>query len=127
MSDICDRVDKWLWAVRVYKTRPLATDACRSGHVRCGEHVLKPARDVRVGDVYHVRQGPLTRVLRVVGIPDNRMGAPRVPEFMEDLTPPEDIARSREAYAGSPLLRAHGSGRPTKRERRLIDRQFPGL
>lgn len=120
MSSPCDRLDKWLWAVRLFKTRPLAVDACKAGHVRRDDQILKPARDVQVGDVYHVRQGLLTRTVRVVGLPANRVGAPLVPQFMEDLTPPEAIAQARAA-AVSPVMRARGSGRPTKRERRQLD------
>lgn len=121
MSTACDRLDKWLWAVRVFKTRPLATDACRAGHVKRDDHVLKPARTVQLGDVYLVRQGLLTRTLRVVGVPNNRVAASLVPDFMENLTPPEAIAQARAA-ATSPVLRARGEGRPTKRDRRALDR-----
>lgn len=126
MSSPCDRLDKWLWAVRLFKTRPLAVDACKAGHVRRDDHVLKPARDVQVGDIYQVRQNQLTRTVRVIGLPDNRVGAPLVSQFMEDLTPPEEIARARAA-AASPVMRARGSGRPTKRERRLLDHLRDGL
>ena len=118
------RVDKWLWAVRIFKTRPLATAACREGKVSVGELVAKPARTVRAGEIVTVRQGVMQRTLRVVAAPASRVGAVRLPEFYVDLTPPEKFAQARAQRAQQANARAPGAGRPTKRDRRLQDRFF---
>lgn len=121
MSNDSVRLDKWLWAVRVFKTRTLAAEACRGGHVRVNEDPAKPAREIRVGDVVVVRREDLTRTLRVKGLIEKRVGGALVPENLEDLTPPEEYERARQRAANSALSRAPGSGRPTKKERRLLD------
>jgi len=118
------RLDKWLWAVRVFKTRPLATEACRAGDVSIGELVAKPARSVRGGEVVTVRQGVVVRTLRVVGLPLSRVGAALVSEYCVELTPPEEFANARELRVQQLLGRAAGTGRPTKRDRRVQDRLF---
>ncbi len=118
------RVDKWLWAVRIFKTRPLATAACREGKVSVGELVAKPARTVRAGEIVTVRQGVMQRTLRVVAAPASRVGAVRLPEFYVDLTPPEKFDQARAQRAQQANARAPGAGRPTKRDRRLQDRFF---
>lgn len=118
------RLDKWLWAMRVFKTRALATDACRAGSVAVNELVAKPAREVHAGEVVAVKQGLFTRTLRVVGVPRSRVGAKLLPEFCADLTPPEEFERLRERSVQQVLAREKGSGRPTKRERREIDGLF---
>ncbi|HVU25633.1 MAG TPA: RNA-binding S4 domain-containing protein [Opitutus sp.] len=120
----CDRLDQWLWAVRLFKTRGLATAACRGGAVKIAGQTAKPARDVRVDEVITVRQGVITRTLRVTGVPRSRVGAKRVPEYCAELTPPEEFAKAREQPFQDFLAREKGSGRPTKRDRRSIDRLF---
>lgn len=115
------RIDKWLWAVRLYKTRSLAANACRCGHVRLDNQPVKASRDVRPGDTIVARTGSIQRTVRVRAILEDRVGAPRVPEFLEDLTPPEELQRQREPSFLNPAWRPPGSGRPTKRERRLLD------
>jgi len=118
------RLDKWLWAVRVFKTRPLATEACRAGSVEISERVAKPAREVQAGEVVKVKLGLFTRTLRVVGVPRSRVGAKLLPDFCVDLTPPEAFEKLRERSVQQILARAPGSGRPTKRDRREIDGFF---
>ncbi len=118
------RLDKWLWAVRIFKTRPLATEACRAGDVAIGDLVAKPSRSVRGGEVLSVRQGVVVRTLRVVGSPRSRVGAALVPEYCVELTPPEEFAKAREMRVQQLLGRAAGAGRPTKRDRRVQDRLF---
>ena len=81
------RLDKWLWSVRVFKTRPLATAACRAGKVTIGELEAKPGRDVHAGEIVTVRLGALTRTLKVIAMPRSRVAAKQLPEFLEDLTP----------------------------------------
>ncbi len=116
------RLDKWLWAVRIFKTRSLATDACRAGSVAVNELAAKPARDVRAGELVTVRQGVILRTLRVLGVPASRVGAKLVANFCEDLTPPAEFEKARAQRVQHLLEREKGSGRPTKRDRRLIDR-----
>lgn len=116
------RLDKWLWAVRVFKTRSLATDACRAGSVQVGGRPAKPARDVRIGETVTVRQGLAQRTLVVRGVPERRVGARLVADFCDDRTPPEERAKADVAGIEQFLARERGSGRPTKRDRRLLDR-----
>lgn len=110
--------------MRVFKTRALASDACRAGSVMVNELVAKPAREVHAGEVVTVRQGLFTRMLRVVGVPRSRVGAKLLPEFCTDLTPPEEYARLRERSVQQVLAREKGSGRPTKKDRRLLNELF---
>ncbi len=116
-----DRLDKWLWKVRIFRQRGLATEACRSGSVEIGGQPAKPARDVRVGDVVAVRQGLVQRTLVVRGLPPNRVAAKALAAFLEDRTPPEEFAKANRPRVEQVLARAPGSGRPTKRDRRQLD------
>lgn len=119
-----DRLDKWLWAVRLFKTRALAADAIRAGSVEINARPAKPARAVHAGETVTVRQGLILRTLRVVGAPVSRVGAKLVPDYCTDLTPESEFAKVREQRMQQVLARAKGSGRPTKRERREVDRLF---
>lgn len=116
------RIDKWLWCVRLFKTRALATTACRAGAVLIGGQPVKPAREVRAGETVCVRQGLITRTLQVVAAPAARVAAKQVPAFCTDLTPPEEFAKARRTPVQQFLAREKGAGRPTKRERRQLDR-----
>lgn len=116
------RLDQWLWAVRLCKTRQVAVIAIRTGHVKLAGEVTKPAHEVRPGELISVRTGAFTRTFKVLGAPKSRVGAPLVPEFAEDITPPEEIERARERAAMAPALRPRGAGRPTKRDRRELER-----
>ena len=118
------RLDKWLWCVRVFKTRPLATDACRAGKVLLGELEAKPGRDIHVGEIVTVRIGALTRTLKVVGLPRSRVAAKQLSEFLQDLTPPAEYERAKQAGIEHLLARQRGEGRPTKKERRDMGRLF---
>ena len=118
------RLDKWLWAVRIHRSRALATDACRAGSVLVNDLVAKPAREVRPGETVSVRLGLITRTLRVIGAPRSRVGAKLVADYCADLTPPEEMAKLREHTVQQVLAREKGSGRPTKRDRRLLDELF---
>ena len=115
------RLDQWLWAVRVFKTRSLAVTAIRAGHVRINGENAKPAREPRAGELVTARIGVMTRTLRVIGAPPSRVAGKLVAEFAEDLTPPEELEKMRALAFGAPGSRARGSGRPTKRERRELD------
>lgn len=113
------RVDRWLWAVRVHKTRSAATDACRGGHVKVNGRAAKPATPVRVGDRVEATVGQRRRVLEVVRVIDKRVGAPIAAECLVDHTPPD--VRPLEACGGVPV-RDRGTGRPTKKDRRQMER-----
>ena len=115
------RIDKWLWAVRVFKTRSLATTACRAGSVRVNDQRVKPSHLVKPDEIIIARNGEITRTVRVVALLDKRISAKEVGSFMDDLTPPEEFQRRREPDFRPVLLREKGAGRPTKRDRRKID------
>ena len=115
------RLDQWLWTVRVFQTRTSAAAAIKGGHVRINDEPCKPAREARAGDVVVARVGILTRTVRVIAAPPSRVGAKLVPQFSEDLTPPEEYAKRPERNFLSPMFRPKGSGRPTKRDRRTLD------
>lgn len=115
------RIDKWLWAVRLYKTRSLAAEACKKGKVSCNGQTVKPSHVVKVGEVYHVRRAPITFSYKVLALAQNRMAAKLVPDFMLDVTTPDQLQLlelNRLAHAAG---RARGTGRPTKKERRDLD------
>jgi ribosome-associated heat shock protein Hsp15 len=118
------RLDKWLWCVRIFRTRSLATAACQEGRIQVNQQPAKPARSVRPGDLITAEQGGLTRTLKVRGLPDSRVGAKLVPHHLEDLTPPEELAKPRERQFTVPGYRPKGAGRPTKRDRRVLTRFF---
>jgi len=121
-SEVGMRLDKWLWSVRLYRTRRLALEACKSGRVYLNGRVAKPSRSVECGDEIMARTPTFDRKVRVSGLPTGRIGANRVPEFLDDLTPQEEFHRGRKTLVEGILGRARGSGRPTKRDRREIDR-----
>jgi ribosome-associated heat shock protein Hsp15 len=116
------RIDKWLWSVRVFKTRSLAIDACNAGHVKLDGQRVKPSRSVHVGEVYTAQVGELTRTIKSLGLIERRVGAAQVPQFMEDLTPKVEYERPRQATLEPLFHRPKGAGRPTKRDRRLLER-----
>lgn len=114
------RIDKWLWAIRAFKTRSQATEACRSGKVKVDGQAVKPSREVRTGMVIFIQTGPVLRSIKVIELLHNRVGAKLVPIYMEDLTPAEEYHKL-ELIRASYVQRPRGSGRPTKKERRDID------
>lgn len=122
MSDA--RLDKWLWSVRVFKTRAEATAQCRNGRVQVNGLDAKPGRDVHAGEAVTAKVGVVTRTLRVIGVPRSRVGAKQLPEFMEDLTPAGEYERARQASLEHMLARERGKGRPTKKDRREMGRLF---
>ena len=115
------RIDKWLWAVRLYKSRSLAAQACHAGHVKIGANSVKPSRDVRTGEQLSVLAGRVLRTVKVLALLDRRVGAKLVSQFLEDLTPPEEYARAREEAS---VRFPTGFGRPTKKQRRQLERFF---
>jgi ribosome-associated heat shock protein Hsp15 len=113
------RVDRWLWAVRIFKTRTAATDACRGGHVRVNGSPAKPATSVQIGDRVEAKLHGRLRSLEVVRVIDKRVGAPIAAECLVDHSPPPPSPRDPQPTA---FVRDRGSGRPTKRDRRQLDR-----
>ena len=114
------RIDKWLWSVRVYKTRTLATEACKKGRIIINGLAVKPSHEVKTGEIVFVRKLPVIYTLLVKDLVHNRLPANRVMEYMEDLTSPEELSKLKINESVF-LKRDKGSGRPTKKERRLLD------
>ena len=116
------RIDKWLWAARVFKTRALATEACRGNKVEIKGAPVKPARPVQVGEVITIRKDGIQRVFRVLGQIERRVSGQAAKAFIEDLTPPEELARLKERIESEALTAyPKGWGRPTKKDRRKLD------
>ena len=116
------RIDKWLWAVRIYKTRSLATEACRNGRIKIGGQVVKASREVHVMDEIDVHLGVYHKTVRVTGLLHNRVSAALVPQFLADLTPQAEYDKLKIQQEMKQEFRPRGVGRPTKKHRRLIDR-----
>ena len=115
------RVDKWLWAVRIFKTRSIATDACKKGRGAVGGTVVKPSRMIHVGDIVSVRKPPIEYSFRVIQLLGSRVGAKRVEEFMQNVTPREQYELLELQRVSGFVDRAKGLGRPTKKDRRDLD------
>lgn len=115
------RIDKYLWSIRVFKTRSEATDACKGGKVRVNGDDIKPSRDVKVGDVIVVRKGAVTYTYKVLELIDKRQGPKLVSQYAENLTPEEELAKLKAPVETFFLKRDRGAGRPTKKDRRQMD------
>jgi ribosome-associated heat shock protein Hsp15 len=119
------RIDRWLWAVRLYKTRSQAGTACRLNQVRVEGQFAKPARPVSVGTTIQIEKDQMTRTIKVLTLAEKRIGAKLVPEHLDDLTPEDELERSRAAREQLRLNRVYqvqGEGRPSKKQRREIER-----
>lgn len=121
------RIDKYLWSIRVFKTRSEATDACKGGKVRVNGNDIKPSRDVKVGDVIVVRKGAVTYTYKVLALIDKRQGAALVPNYAENLTPQEELDKLRAPVETFFLKRDRGAGRPTKKDRRQMEALWDDL
>ena len=115
------RIDKWLWAARVYKTRTLASDACKNGRITINGALAKPSRTVKVGDQVGVKKSPITYTFRVLQPIEKRVGAKLLPEVFENITPPEQYELLEMNRISGFVDRARGTGRPTKKDRRALD------
>ena len=115
------RVDKYLFAMRLYKTRTIAADACKKGRVTLGGTTLKPSRTIHIGAVVSARKGPITYTYRVLQLCENRVGAKLVPECLRDQTAPEQLELLQLAKMAGATGRDRGTGRPTKKDRREIE------
>jgi ribosome-associated heat shock protein Hsp15 len=116
------RIDKWLWDVRIFKTRSQATDACKAGKVKLEGLSVKPAKEIKIGDIITVSLNPLFKTVKVKQFPKSRLGAKLVPDYLEDLTLQEEYDRVKIIETANAENRNRGAGRPTKKSRRLIDR-----
>ena len=115
------RIDKWMWATRIFKTRTIAVEACKKNRVMVNETVVKPSRMIKVGDVIQVRKPPVTYSFKVVALTVNRVGAKLVPAYLENITPPEQYELLELQHISGFIDRARGTGRPTKKDRRDLD------
>ncbi len=115
------RIDKWLWAARIFKTRSIAADACKNGRVTIGGANAKPSRTVKAGDVVAVRKPPVTYSFRVIKPIEQRVGAKLIPEIYENVTTPDQYELLEMNRISGFVDRARGTGRPTKKERRSLD------
>ena len=115
-----ERIDKWLWAMRIFKTRTIATEACKKGRVTIGDMgsgvIAKPSRTIKVGDVVNVRKSPISYSFRVKALTENRLGAKLVPDYMENITPQSQYDLLEVVKISGFIDRRKGLGRPTKRE-----------
>ncbi len=117
-----ERIDKWLWSMRVFKTRTIATDACRKGRVTMGGTAVKPSRTVKPGDVIDVRKPPITYIFRVKQLSTGRLGARLVPDYLENLTSQDQYELLEMTKISGFVDRRKGLGRPTKRDSRELSR-----
>lgn len=118
------RIDKWLWAMRVFKTRTIATEAIKKGRVTVGDNPnpVKPSRTIAVGDIIHVRKPPVTFSFKVRALTENRLGAKLVPDYMENVTPKDQYDLLEVVKISGFIDRRKGLGRPTKRDGRELAR-----
>lgn len=116
------RIDKWLWSVRIYKTRNQASEACRAGKVKLDGLAIKPSHEVKIGEIYTIHITPIYKTVRVLALLGNRVAAKLVPDSMEDLTPASEYDKLKMPKENFFILRDPRTGRPTKKERRDIER-----
>lgn len=119
MSDA--RIDKWLWMVRIYKTRTIAAEACKKGRVQINRNDVKASKDIKIGDTITVRKPPVNYSFTVKGIPKNRIGAKLLPDFLENITSDDELKKLDPGFLAFQVTRERGTGRPTKKERRILD------
>ena len=118
------RIDKWLWAARIFKTRTIAADACKNGRVTIDGVNVKPSRMVKCGETVSVRKPPITYSFRILKTIEQRVGAKLLPEIYENVTPPEQYELLEMNRISGFVDRARGTGRPTKKDRRAMDAFF---
>lgn len=116
------RIDKFLWAVRLYKTRSQASDACKKGSVLINDYTIKPSREIKVNEIFELKKNPIKYKYRIKDLLTNRVGAKFVENYLEDLTSPEELFKLEVNQKMPHFKRDRGSGRPTKKERRDIDK-----
>ena len=115
------RIDKWLWSVRLFKTRTLAAEACKKGKITLGNSPVKASRNIRIGEVIQIKKTPITYSFKVIAFPSSRLGANLVHEYMTNVTPPEQYEILELSKTSGFIDREKGTGRPTKKDRRALD------
>jgi len=115
------RIDKWMWAVRLFKTRSLAADQCKKGKVKIGNVAVKPSRNIKRGETIQIKRGVVTFHFLVLDLSENRMNAKLVPDFMKNVTPQSELDILEMEKFAQTANRQKGTGRPTKKERRDLD------
>jgi ribosome-associated heat shock protein Hsp15 len=115
------RIDKWMWATRIFKTRTIAADACRKNRVSAGGVSVKPSRMIKVGEILQVRKPPVTFSFKVLALAENRVGTKLVSQYVENVTPPEQYELLQLNKISGFVDRARGLGRPTKKDRRELE------
>ncbi len=115
------RIDKWLWAVRLFKTRTIAIEACKKGRITIKGMPIKPSRMIKIGDIIEIRRAPITYSFEVLDLTEKRMGAKLVPQYMRDVTPPAQLEILELSRITGFVDRARGTGRPTKKDRRDLE------
>ncbi len=115
------RIDKWMWATRIFKTRTIAVEACKKNRITVNNVSAKPSRMIKVGDIIQVRKPPITYSFKVLSLTEKRIGAKLVPDFLENITPPEQYEILELNKISGFINRAKGTGRPTKKDRRDLD------
>lgn len=115
------RIDKWLWAARIFKTRSMAAAACKKGQISMNGAQLKPSRTIKAGDIINVKKPPVTYSFKVKQCIEKRVGAKLIPEILENVTPPEQYELLEMNRISGFVNRARGTGRPTKKDRRSLE------
>lgn len=115
------RIDKWMWATRIFKTRTIAVEACKKNRVMVNDVIVKPSRMIKEGDIIQVKKPPIVYSFKVLALTVNRVGAKLVPDFLENITSPEQYELLELQKISGFVDRARGSGRPTKKDRRDLD------
>jgi ribosome-associated heat shock protein Hsp15 len=115
------RIDKWMWATRIFKTRTIAVEACKKNRIVVNDVVVKPSRMIKAGDIIQVRKPPVTYSFKVLDLTVNRVGAKLVPNYLENITPPEQYELLELQKISGFVDRARGTGRPTKKDRLDLD------
>ncbi len=115
------RIDKYLWAIRIFKTRTMASEACKAGRVKLNGQNIKPSHEVKVNETYNISKGLERKIITVTGLLENRVDAKTAVNFYSDLTPVEQSTAFKSMFHAPVLRRDRGAGRPTKRDRREID------
>lgn len=115
------RIDKWLWAVRLFKSRSIATEACDKGKIKIADQPVKPSRNIRVGEIIAIRHGAFRMHFEVLQLTENRLPAKSAPDFCKDITPPEEKEKIKIHSIETRAYRNRGEGRSTKKDRRELD------
>lgn len=116
------RIDKWLWAVRIFKSRSMASEACKLGKVKISDQEVKASREPKTGDTITIRMGILTKTVKLLAFPKSRVAAKLVTEYMQDLTPESEYLKQKMQQETKMMFGTSGAGRPTKKLRRDIDK-----